>query len=301
MTIEESPSGPSAQGRGWPWEEHNRDQGGPGGRNEATPKITVITPSYNQCKYLEATILSVLHQNYPNLEYIVLDGGSTDGSVAIIKKYASRIDHWHSKRDNGQADALATGFEMATGEIFCWLNSDDIFLPNALRHIGQQFVRHGSIDVVYGNRLVIDSDGAITSSHTWPYFLTRHHWYIGQPLAQECCFWRRQIYENVGGLDRGKFFIMDYDLFYRMWLVGKFLKTNRFLGCLRMHGESKGAEYRQVWKDELAGARVQFNLSPPGKLTRRVLSRFDQIQGMYDRLSQRRRHNSPHADWPPYE
>jgi glycosyltransferase involved in cell wall biosynthesis len=287
MTVEESAVCSAARRCGWPWEGATPNPGALSAATNNVPKITVITPSYNQCEYIEATILSVLHQNYPNIEYIVLDGGSTDGSIDIIKKYESRIRYWHSKSDNGQADALATGFDMATGEIYCWLNSDDIFLPNVLTYIGMQFVRSTKVDVVYGNRLLINSGGEITGSHAWPYVLTRHHWYLGQPLAQECCFWRREIYEKVGGVDREKFFIMDYDLFYRMWLVGKFAKTKRFLGCLRIHDKSKGAEHRQVWKEELAKARVEFDLHPPSRVTRKVLSRFDQLQGMYDRFSQR--------------
>src|SRR5579862_6186863 len=105
---------------------------------EAWPKITVVTPSFRQAQFLETTILSVLGQCYPNLEYIIMDGGSDDGSVAIIESYASQLAYWQSKRDAGQADAINQGFARATGDILCWLNSDDFFLPGTLRTIARE-------------------------------------------------------------------------------------------------------------------------------------------------------------------
>jgi glycosyltransferase involved in cell wall biosynthesis len=242
------------------------------------PRITVVMPSFNQGMFLEAAICSVLDQKYAKLEYFVLDGGSTDGSVAIIERYAEHLTYWHSRSDAGQADALRTGFSMATGDIFCWLNSDDIFLPGALETVGGFFARHRKVDVLYGNRVVIDRDGNVIGRHIWPWILTRAHWATGQPLAQECTFWRRAIYDAAGGIDPSKFFIMDYDLFFRMWRIGRFRKTPRFLGGFRVHEEAKNARYVDVWKRELAEAKSKYGLRDPGYVAARLVNRADRVQ-----------------------
>jgi glycosyltransferase involved in cell wall biosynthesis len=263
-----------ADKHGWPWE------GEPGKpyESKAWPTISVVTPSYNQGEFIEATLRSVLLQHYPNLEYIVLDGASTDDSVRIIEKYAASLTHWQSRKDDGQAAAIRTGFEMATGEILCWLNSDDIFLPNALQTIASIFMKHPRVDFVYGNRLTIDREGNVTGKHIWPWRLTASHWALGQPLAQESSFWRREIYDKVGGIDPSKFFIMDYDLFVRMWRVGRFRKTSAFLGCLRQHPATKGSQHRDRWQFELSRARETYGLKLPGPITSRILNRLDRAQ-----------------------
>ncbi|GAG62509.1 unnamed protein product [marine sediment metagenome] len=125
------------------------------------PRISVITPSYNQGRFLEKTILSVLNQNYPNLEYIIIDGGSTDESINIIKKYENYIDYWVSEKDRGQADALNKGFKKATGDIIGWQNSDDIYLPSVFLKIAELFKQNPKIDIIYGNRFDIDEDNNI--------------------------------------------------------------------------------------------------------------------------------------------
>lgn len=252
------------------------------------PRITVVTPSFNQGEFVEATLRSVLDQNYPRLEYIVIDGGSTDGSVEIIERYAPRLAYWHSRKDAGQADAIATGFEMATGEIFCWLNSDDILLPNALHTVGDFFRRHPRVDVLYGNRIVIDREGREIGRHVWPWLLTQSHWALGQPLAQECCFWRRAIYDRAGGIDRSKFFIMDYDLFYRMWKLARFRKTSAFLGCFRQHEQTKNARHQDIRLREMSQAMKHYGIREPGPLLRRLINRFDGWQVVFERWFQGR-------------
>ena len=125
-------------------------------RDLAWPRISIVTPSFNQGRFLERTILSVLNQNYPNLEYIVMDGGSTDESVEIIKKYENYLAYWISEKDNGQSDAIKKGFQKSTGEILAWLNSDDIYLSGALRGVAGFFRDGKGTEVVYGNRYIID-------------------------------------------------------------------------------------------------------------------------------------------------
>lgn len=287
MLPAELPAAPAGRA-GWPWQPRDA-QTAELPKGSTWPRISVVTPSFNQGEFLEATLRSVLLQNYPNLEYIVLDGGSTDDSVDIIRRYAPHLTSWRSERDGGQADAIATGFERATGEILCWLNSDDIFLPGALRTAGAMFRRHPRTDFVYGNRLVIDRSGAVIGRHIWPWRLTAAHWSLGQSLAQEACFWTRELYDKAGGLDRSKFFIMDYDLFFRMWRAGTFRKTSAFLGCLRIHEETKNTRHVDVWQRELAEARLRFGLRQPGYVGARVLNRTDRLQLWLEERMLRRR------------
>ncbi|HEV7957745.1 MAG TPA: hypothetical protein VGP10_11390, partial [Marisediminicola sp.] len=113
--------------------------------------------------------------------------------------------------------------------------------------------------------------------------LTRAHWAIGQPLAQECCFWRRELYERAGGIDTSRFFIMDYDLFFRMWRTGRFRKTREFLGCLRIHEEAKNSRHRDIWQRELTEARERYDLRLPGYIGARLLNRFDRLQHWWEK------------------
>lgn len=267
------PACPSGM-RGWPWsatEETLR----PGAR---LPRISVVTPSFNQGTYLEATLRSVLLQGYPDLELIVIDGGSTDGSVDVIRRYEPWLAYWHSRRDDGQAAAIRAGLEIATGDVLCWLNSDDIYLPNALLRVGELFAERPGTGFVYGNRLVIDRDGVVTGRHLFPRFLTRLHWSLEQPLAQECCFWRREVYECVGGIDPTLFFVMDYDLFFRIWRNTRARKVPEFLGCIRQHEETKSSRHQDVWQREFHEARVRYGLRPPGLWTRRIFNRLNRAQ-----------------------
>jgi glycosyltransferase involved in cell wall biosynthesis len=255
----------------------------------AWPKITVVTPSYNQGHFLEATLRSVIEQDYPNLEYIVLDGCSQDDSVQIIRQYAHHLTYWHSQKDEGQADALAKGFAMATGEILCWLNSDDTFKPGALRHIAQIFLARPAVRFVYGNRKVIDKNGREIGAELWPYFIHRYHWALGQYVAQECTFWRKDLYHEVGGIDRSKFFIMDYDLFYRMWTITRFHKTSAYLGCFRVHEEAKNSRHQDVRKREMAEALTHYGITQPGPLTSRLMNRLDKAQLRFEQWLEARR------------
>src|SRR5437762_483466 len=151
-TVEDFPNS-AVPKRGWPWMERQTEMSAPA---KQWPRITIVTPSFNQAQFLEETIRSVLLQGYPNLEYIVMDGGSTDGSAEILEKYSPWIDHWVSEKDNGQADAIYRGFERATGEIIGWVNSDDLLLPGALAAHAEYFLRHHQAQLVMGGCLWID-------------------------------------------------------------------------------------------------------------------------------------------------
>ncbi len=185
------------------------------GDNGGWPKISVVTPSFNQGRYIEATIKSVVEQGYPNLEYFIMDGGSTDGIVEIIEKYADRLTYWVNEPDEGQTDALIKGFDRASGDILCWLCSDDLFEARTLQEVAEIFVQHPDWEVVYGDSFWIDADGLpIHFKREIPY--CRFIWmYDHNYLPQPSTFWRRGIYYKVGGLDIRMELSMDADLWSR--------------------------------------------------------------------------------------
>lgn len=208
---------------------------------EQLPKISVVTPSYNQAVYLDETMRSLLEQNYPHLEYIIMDGGSTDASVEVIKKYEPRLAHWQSARDGGQADAVRQGLLKATGDIMAWLNSDDLILPGTLAYVADYFARHPDVDVVYGHRLVINE----RSYEVARWVLPVHDAELllwADFIPQETCFWRRSIYEKIGGMDPSFQFALDWDLLLRLQKAGaKMVRLPYFTGAFRMHSEQKNA------------------------------------------------------------
>lgn len=207
---------------------------------QAAPTISVVTPSYGQGDYIEATLLSVLDQDYPALEYFVQDGGSTDGTVAVLRSHQHRLSGWASAADEGQAQAINLGFSRSTGEIMAWLNSDDLLLPGTLACVAEFFVRHPEVDVVYGNRLLIDEEGREIGR----WILPDHDGEVLQwadYVPQETLFWRRRIWERAGGcVDESFRFAMDWDLLLRFMAVGaKFAHLPRFLGAFRIHTRQK--------------------------------------------------------------
>ena len=241
-------------------------------------------PSFNQGKYIEEALVSIIDQQYVNLELIVMDGGSTDDSVSIIERYSKQIFHWQSKKDGGQADAIATGFDISTGDILCWLNSDDTFQPGTLMTIGRLFQKSKNIDFAYGNRYVINESSELIGRHVWLRYLNKRHWYDGMPLAQECCFWRREIYLKVGGMDPSLFFIMDRDLFYRIWSMGKYRKVNKVLGSIRIHSESKNSKFAHIREKESLAFREKYHITQPSKISRSILQRIDRMQIWIEKL-----------------
>jgi len=213
------------------------------------PKISVVTPSYNQGQFLERTILSVLNQNYPNLEYIIIDGGSTDRSVKIIKKYEKCISYWISEKDKGQADAIKKGFQKSTGEILCWLNSDDIYLPGILSAVAEAFGNDSTVDLVYGNGYYVDSDDQILGEvrFTSFHFPTLLH---SASMMQAATFWKRSVYYKVGGINEIYEFSMDYDLLLRITQSGKPKHLRQYLSCFRVHDNQKTNTIAHIQKRE---------------------------------------------------
>ncbi|MGO4666567.1 glycosyltransferase family 2 protein [Bosea sp. 2RAB26] len=224
------------------------------------PLISIVTPSFNQAPFLGKAMKSVLTQRYPHVEYIVMDGGSTDGSREIIERNAHRLAYWRSEKDGGHAAAVADGLGRATGEILGFLNSDDMLLPGALEAAATFFAKHPDIDAVYGHRVVIDADDVVTGVWVLPphsdYLMMR--WDL---IPQETCFWRRRIFEKAGNIDARRRFALDYDLFIRYMRAGRFVRLNRFLGAFRVHEGSKTTvDHATIGKAEIAEIRSDFGL-----------------------------------------
>lgn len=207
----------------------------------AWPKLSIVTPSYQQARYLSETMRSVLDQGVP-VEYVVQDGGSTDGSAELIRREAGRLAHWTSARDAGQADAIAQGFAATAGspdDVMAWINSDDYYLPGALAFVVDYFARHPAVDVVYGHRIVVDEH----SREIARWFLPKHDAAVlrlNDFIPQETLFWRRRIWNRVGGLDTSFNFAIDWDLLLRFDAAGaKLVRLPYFLACFRAHAAQK--------------------------------------------------------------
>jgi glycosyltransferase involved in cell wall biosynthesis len=214
---------------------------------ETLPKIALVTPSFNQGVFLERTILSVLEQRYPQLEYVIQDGGSTDATPAILEQYRPQLTHVESRTDHGQAYAINAGFRRTTGEIMAWLNADDLFLPGALAAVAGFFHTHPEIDVVYGQRICIDlHDQEIGRWLVLEGAERMLPW--ANYLPQETIFWRRRIWERVGGMvDESYHFAMDWELFLRFYRCGAtFARMPVFLGAFRVHPAQKTSHHEQL-------------------------------------------------------
>lgn len=208
------------------------------------PKISVVVPSFNQKKFLEETLLSVLDQNYPNLELIVIDGGSKDGSVDIIKHYQEKMAYWVSEPDGGQTPGLIKGFGKATGDIQCWLNSDDLHMPNTLHEVANFFATNPKVDAVFGNTMWIDEDSRdIRQQREIPF--SRFIWmYTYNYVPGQSMFWRRELYKRVGGLDPEFNLAMDADLWIRFSHAGRIAHVRRIWSKMRFYPEQKNRSMR---------------------------------------------------------
>ena len=208
-------------------------------RDPSYPRVTVVTPSYNQAQFLEQTILSVLNQNYPNLEYIIIDGGSTDGSLETIKKYEKFLSFWVSEPDNGQAEAINRGFKIATGELVAWQNSDDVYLPGAFERLIKAYQKKLDYDIFFGNVYTIDSNDSLMREMRFHPFSVNHLIYYKWNLSNQGVFWKRSVFEKAGYPVNLKV-CFDWEFFIRLGVKGfRFLFIHEFLGAYRIHENSK--------------------------------------------------------------
>lgn len=224
------------------------------------PKIAIVTPSYNQGQFLEETIQSVINQNYHNLEYIIIDGGSTDNSVEIIKKYEDRIAYWVSEKDRGQTHAINKGFKKATGEVVNWLNSDDLLEQGALKILAKESEKNPTADFYFGDFSVIGKDGnKLFNRKCAPYQFHALFW--GRQLSsQPAVFFRRNLLKRIGYLEESLNFCMDIEFWIRAACNGaKFHQIKSSLGIARFHGGAKTARLQQVLHDEHKMVVRQYN------------------------------------------
>jgi len=203
------------------------------------PLVSIVTPSFNQSRFLEAAIRSVLDLDYPHIELIIIDGGSTDGSVEVIQKYADKLASWVSEPDMGQADAVNKGFAQAKGEIFAWLNSDDTYEPQAVSEAVGFLQENPVIGMVYGDANFIDEKGRVIGR--FPAAQTNYRrlrrGYVHIP--QQAAFWRASLWRQVGPLDTSLYFAMDYDFWVRLARISELRYHPRVWANFRLHGDSK--------------------------------------------------------------
>lgn len=228
------------------------------------PKISVITPSYNQGQFLEKTIRSVLNQNYPNLEYIIIDGGSTDNSVEVIKKYEKDIAYWVSEKDEGQSHALNKGLKLSTGEIIGWINSDDIYIDDCLFQVTNYFDLHPSIDIVFSDYYYIDENGKVLRRRKEIPFNYQVYLWTGNCYHANCAgFFRRKVFDHIGEFDESLHYGMDYEFYLRCSEGGLAIGHHRgYWGAYRLHPESKTISKQDLMKHE--GLSIAARFRPPG-------------------------------------
>lgn len=223
------------------------------------PLVSIVTASYNQAQFIEETLRSVRDQDYPEIEHLVIDGASTDGTVDILRRYEGTYNmRWISEPDRGHADALCKGFRQAQGEILAWLNSDDLYLPGAVATSVETFQEHPETDLVYGDVMIIDGPGREYGVRR----LTRMDRYdfLGQGncLAQPATFWTRRIYDHVGGIDARYYFQMDLEFFIRVAQAGRLRHIRSVLAKIRMHPDGKMLKADHIRREELRVLQARY-------------------------------------------
>lgn len=250
---------PPAGKTGWPWTEESQTHSDEWEDGFPWPKISVVMPSYNQVKYIEETIRSVLLQGYSNLEFIVFDGGSTDGAVQILEKYDPWLTYWVSEPDRGQSHAINKGIRRATGEIIFWTNSDDICLPDAFTKVAKAFVDHPHIKLVTGQARLIDQHsniiGELKSYYIdWEEIATNP----GNSIRQVSSFFAKELFTEVGMLDENVNLAMDTDLLLRFTEYAPPLVIDDYLTAFRVHEEANTQHMLITWYEETDRTRLSF-------------------------------------------
>ncbi len=242
------------------------------------PLVSIVTPNYNYGKFIGDTIASVLKQDYPNIEYIIVDDNSTDNSISIINDFLKKNQNkikLITRNAKGQSSAINHGFQNSNGEILCWLNSDDMLEPSAISIAVDFLLRHKNVDMVFGERVDIDEKGNLIRINRGNYWGSWHFKYH-QPNAQEASFWRREIFFDCNMIDESHDFCMDYDLFIRFQKKGKIAFLPIHLGYLRIHKEAKNVKvFEGRWEkgyDEIDQMFKKHYNSKRPRLMKRLLS-----------------------------
>lgn len=217
--------------------------------NKMNPKISIVMPSYNQGKYIEASIKSVLNQNYQQIELIVVDNMSTDSTINVLNRYKSKIKIVREK-DNGQTNAINKGFKVATGEVISYLNSDDLLEPKALVHVADYFVHNPKSKIIYGKGQFISAKGGFISFYHTQY-PTLSSLFKECVISQPTVFMRKKVYEEIGLFDENLNYAMDYDYWIRVTKKYKFYFLDKTLASTRLHSETKTAQKKEVFQEIL--------------------------------------------------
>ncbi len=255
-----------------------------------SPRISIVTPSFNQGHFIEETILSIINQDYPDIEYIVIDGGSTDNTVEIIKKYSDKIKYWVSEKDKGQADALNKGFVHATGDICCYLNSDDCFYPGAFKEIARVFAETNAKWVASSS---VVSEQSNIHSRIWPPDVASFPFFVNQQtFPQQGVFWKRDAV-SLPFFDADFFYAMDHDLFCKLYdKYGPPATTNVITSFFRVQANSKTTLFEQRLVSDMDKTRARY-LASSDPQTRDLIDkeyrRLESIKMLQNRLRQKQR------------
>lgn len=255
--------------------------------------MSIVTPSYNQARFLEETILSVLRQDFPRLEYIIVDGGSVDGSVEIIKKYEAKLAHWVSEKDRGQTHAIIKGFARARGAIWGWLCADDLLEPSMVSTSVHYLINNPFIGMTFGDQVRIDGKGNVDHVRRFPVFRSYYlRW--GFSIPQETVLFRRKVYEEAGGLDESLHMVMDFDLWCRINKVSRIAHIPAYLGRFRSHVTNKSTIFSKQLNQSAFSAgfpaeyasvfRKHFG-KDPSLARRRLIDVITQLQAFLERRS----------------
>ncbi len=260
MSITTSFPAPPPEKEGWPW------IGGSvcGSNGQRCPKVSIVTPSFNQAAFLEETIRSVLLQGYSNLEYIVVDGGSTDDSVEVIRRYEPWIEWWVSEADRGQADAINKGFAEASGSIIGWLNSDDVLYPGFIQRRVEEFDEAPDIDLLYGDVEIgasCDAPRTVLQGRSTDFETMVRT--LEVPIPQQSALWRQTVLDSIGGLDDRWWVVLDREFFLRVARHLRISYRPGATGLFRQQAGSKSVADELRWVDELPQLYREF-FSDPG-------------------------------------
>ncbi len=227
---------------------------------EDLPLVTIVTPSFNQGNYIEETIQSVITQDYPNIEYIIVDGGSTDNTISIIQNYEAFISKWISEKDNGQSDAINKGWRMANGKIVAWLNSDDLYVPGTIQNVVDALQANPDAGMVYGNAFKIDINSNILGLHHSNH---QRNYIKGDPIAhdiaQPTTFIRKNLLQQSGFLNTDLHYCMDYDLFFRISNKTNIIYVPQVLAKMRLYQGTKSSQNLGINMQEKVAVLKQYH------------------------------------------
>lgn len=256
--LKDLPSAPAGK-IGWPWTEQSKSLPDTAPDGRSWPKVSIVTPSYNQGQFIEEAIRSVLLQGYPNLEYIIIDGGSTDETIDIIKKYEPWLAYWESEPDRGQSHAINKGLEKSTGKLFNWHNSDDVLAPDSLAKMVRAMVKYPQAGYVHGRRIFIDDKGKVRGGNKHGYDNKIH--FSPELTAsisalktgpQPACLMNRDLVVQAGKVDENLHYIMDIDLLLRIALIKNPIYIDSPLTYVRIHPDTKSLQ----WNSQRARERI---------------------------------------------